>query len=410
MKIAIIGGGAAGLTTAYFLDKQHSVTVFEKQPILGGNVRTLGKNVPIDTLPSDVNIDNGVIEFQRENFVNFHKLLEELDVPNEKLLYGGSSTLFLANGQYILGPGAVRATNTNWLGRAREFGKLLRVFPDYRRLQQQANVPSEMLRDQPTANFLQDDKHWHVWQKMLLMYAYSIPYRQIGDFPAEIALPILGQSGLGTPWTRIIGGVYTYMEKILAALRGEVHINVTIRSIRRSNAGVDITFASGELAQFDKVVFATPPDQVLALLDDPSEEERIRFAAWRPNHATTVIHTDMSIYQPYGVTVFNEFDVFQKDNGDAGYNGYLNRLCGLPKSAPRYNLAYNLADRIQPDQIIQTQQHHTPLYTTEALRHRTAVIATNGTNHTYHAGAWLDNGLHEGAINSALAVKRLFGC
>lgn len=30
MKIAIVGGGAAGMTSAYLLDKVHDVTVFEK--------------------------------------------------------------------------------------------------------------------------------------------------------------------------------------------------------------------------------------------------------------------------------------------------------------------------------------------------------------------------------------------
>ena len=411
MKIAIIGGGAAGLTTAYLLDKVHAVTVFEKRPILGGNVRTLGKNVAIDTLPAGVIIDNGVIEFQRDHFVNFHKLLDQLGVPTEKVIGGGSSSLYLANGQHILGPGVVIASKQKLLARARAYGKLLRVWPAYRRIQKQAAAPISSLRDKPTSDFLNDHDDWHVWQKMLLMYGYSIPYQQIGDFPAEIALPLLGQSKMGTVWTRIVGGVYTYMEKILAALSGEVHVDVSIRSIQRNDAGVEITFASGEQQQFDKVLFATPPDQVLALLSDPSEQERQHFAAWRPNHATTVIHTDTSMYQPYGVTTYSEFDVFQKDKlGDAGYNAYLNRLCGLPETAPHYNLAYNLMDRIEPEQIIQTQNHHTPLYTTEALHHRTAVIATNGTNHTYHAGAWLDNGLHEGAINSALAVKRLFGC
>ena len=37
MRIAVIGGGASGMATAYLLDKQgHHVTVFERQPILGG--------------------------------------------------------------------------------------------------------------------------------------------------------------------------------------------------------------------------------------------------------------------------------------------------------------------------------------------------------------------------------------
>ena len=31
---------------------------------------------------------------------------------------------------------------------------------------------------------------------------------------------------------------------------------------------------------FDKVVFAAPPDQTLALLEDPTEAERRRFGAW----------------------------------------------------------------------------------------------------------------------------------
>lgn len=37
MRIAVIGGGASGMVTAYLLDKQgHHITVFERQPMLGG--------------------------------------------------------------------------------------------------------------------------------------------------------------------------------------------------------------------------------------------------------------------------------------------------------------------------------------------------------------------------------------
>ncbi len=90
MKIAIIGGGAAGMTTAYLLDGVHDVTVFEKQPILGGNIRTLNKNVTDVELPPNIIIDNGVIEFQRDHFVNFHKLMHKLGVTTETI-NGGSS-------------------------------------------------------------------------------------------------------------------------------------------------------------------------------------------------------------------------------------------------------------------------------------------------------------------------------
>ena len=109
---------------------------------------------------------------------------------------------------------------------------------------------------------------------------------------------------------------------------------------------------------------------------------------------------------------FSEFDLFEKENGlDAGYNAYLNRLCGLPDdgSTTPFCLAYNLEDRIDAGKILHRQDHHTPLYTAEAFRTRPEIIATNGENHIYHAGAYLDNGLHEGAITSGLNVSKLLG-
>ena len=80
MHIAIIGGGAAGMATAYLLNNHHHVTVIEKQPILGGNIRTLNKNVTDADFASPIFIDNGVIEFQQDHFVQFHKLMDKLGV------------------------------------------------------------------------------------------------------------------------------------------------------------------------------------------------------------------------------------------------------------------------------------------------------------------------------------------
>ncbi|TAE94154.1 MAG: amine oxidase, partial [Oscillatoriales cyanobacterium] len=125
------------------------------------------------------------------------------------------------------------------------------------------------------------------------------------------------------------------------------------------------------------------------------------------NYATTVLHSDTSMYDRYGIRKLSEFDFFETDKG-WGYNASLNQLCGI--TSPReYSLAFHLDELIAKEQIIHIQKHHTPLYTVESFRYRDEIIETNGENHTYHAGAYLGDGLHEGAITSALRVAKLIG-
>ena len=409
MKIAIVGGGAAGMTTAYLLDKVHDVTVFEKQTVLGGNIRTLNKNVPCDALDRSMTLDNGVIEFQRDYFPNFHKLMHQLQVQLAEVPV--SSELFLANGDYYKSTGAIRYGCKTKREQLAEIAKQTPVILSYLGfLVKMLFTRADSFRQRPVADYLGDDISGR-WLKMLLMYAYSMPYKMIDDFPAEIGMPLLNHSGMFTKWDRIEGGVYTYIEKILAQFRGTIHCNAQLVDVSRGPAEVQLTFANGEQQQFDKIVFATTPGQVLSLLQDPTEDEVKRFQAWQKNVIDTMIHTDTSIYKHFGVAYFCEFDLFQnKDNQGCGYNAYLDRLCGIDShSDTHFSLAYNLQQQIDATKIIDVQQHTTPTYTVDAIRYRQEVIATNGEHNTYHAGAYLYDGLHEGAITSAFRVSGLLG-
>lgn len=408
MRIAVIGGGAAGLVTAYQLDKKFDVTVFEKQPILGGNIRTLNKNVRVDSdkLPHDLFVDNGVIEFDEKNFHKFHALMKELDV--EMVQVPLTTGLFFADGRYILSLHRILTTKFSLLRRLKELRKLVFCAVDFQLFMVRTAFRGEQsYKGKPVAAFFRNHSYYH-WLKMLLMYAYSIPYGQIDEIPATLGIPMLRSYSLFTRWTRIEGGVYTYVEEILKRFGGSIRLNADIEEIRRSTDGVTITLAQGERELFDKVVFATQPDQVLKLLADPTQDEIRYFSKWRDNRVHTLIHTDTSIYDRYDNAGCSAFDLFQKEDGDAGYNAFLNTLLGLSGSEPtKYNLAYNMEDRIDPTLVLHKQEHHTPLYTVEALENRSEVIKNNGSNDTYHAGAYLYDGLHEGAVQSALAVVDL---
>ena len=66
MKIAIIGSGISGLSTALLLSQKHDITILEIDKRFGGHANTVevkNKNVSI-------NVDTGFIVFNKLNYPN----------------------------------------------------------------------------------------------------------------------------------------------------------------------------------------------------------------------------------------------------------------------------------------------------------------------------------------------------
>ena len=401
MKIAIIGGGGAGMACAYYLDKDgHQVTVYEKQDMLGGNIRTLGQNIEAPKMPEGIFLEAGVVEFPH-NFYHFRELMEELEVPLLPVERG--SAMFLRNGRRYLS-GKMIGANAQGIKRMLEWLKMFFLRLSSLGLILRMNrLPVLAFRDKPVGHFLRAGKRAHDWVRCLLMYSYSTPFKHIDDFPAELGLMAM-RDYMNCNWFRVEGGVYTYIEKILDRFRGDVHTGVAIQSVKRLDKGVEVV-SSDTARLFDAVVFAVPPGQVLKMLADPTPEEQQYFGDWKDLYSETIVHQDSDFYAPYHIQQPSRFDFFEKEE-DWAYNAWLNGLCGI-ESTTDYGLAYNMQDRIDPEKVILTVRHHVPFYQTNAFRYRPEIIANNGNNSTYHAGAYLGDGLHDGAVASALNVRKL---
>lgn len=400
MKIAVIGGGAAGMTSAHYLARRHDVVLFEKQPQLGGNIRTLGKNAASGSLPEGLVLDNGVIEFLQGQSPRLNQLLTELGTQTQVTNFG-SSGLFLANGRHIHAPGAIRRSG-DLMQQLRGYSKLLGTLVYLpailvRLLLNRNNRFGDVLGNDDLSN----------WMRMLTMYGFSMPYQSMDQFPLDVAKGALIRGRPGVSWMRICGGVYSYLQAIED--RGEFEIRTGVQGIivARETDRVRVHDGDHNLV-FDRVVIATPPHEVPGLLADATSQEARLFSGWQGNDIETIIHTDASIYDRWAPSEMTEFDVFEKNGGrDAGYNAYLNRLAGIPATSPHYFLAYNMTDWVDPAQIVQRQAHTTTWFSADNTRHE--IRALNGINHTWYAGAWLEDGLHEGAIASAVNVARGLG-
>jgi predicted NAD/FAD-binding protein len=206
----------------------------------------------------------------------------------------------------------------------------------------------------------------------------------------------------------------SYVDRVAASLRGRVALGASLRGVSRGGAAgappVSVIHDDGHEEPFDAVVLAVPPHRVLSLLRDPSPEERRWFGAFEGGFVETVVHTDTSLYERRGARAFSEFDLFELPGGGHGYNAYLDRLAGLSGAGPtHYFLAFDLDAELDPACILHRQLHDVARYDDRALAEREGLRHHNGARATFFAGAYLHDGLHEGAVRSALAVADRLG-
>ena len=96
MKIAIIGSGISGLTASYLLNKQHEITLFEKNDYIGGHTHTHDISFGEQTF----SVDSGFIVYNEKTYPNFIKLLDILNVERQKTTMGFSVKSKVKNLEY----------------------------------------------------------------------------------------------------------------------------------------------------------------------------------------------------------------------------------------------------------------------------------------------------------------------
>ncbi|MFT6276002.1 MAG: putative NAD/FAD-binding protein, partial [Halioglobus sp.] len=75
-RIAIIGSGISGLTSAYLLARRHEVTLFEASDYLGGHTATVDVSIDGESMA----VDTGFIVFNDRTYPNFIELMQRTNV------------------------------------------------------------------------------------------------------------------------------------------------------------------------------------------------------------------------------------------------------------------------------------------------------------------------------------------
>jgi predicted NAD/FAD-binding protein len=235
------------------------------------------------------------------------------------------------------------------------------------------------------------------------------------DFPAETLIRFFeNHRMLGFrrhTWRTVSGGSRTYVQALLDRSGLQVHLGAPVRSLRRTADGVELRTDDGQLRLFDGVVVATHAPQALALLADPSDDERRLLSAFATTPNETVLHTDARVL-PRAASAYSSWNVRVETCGDdqakPTMTYLLDRLQRLDGDE-RYCVTLNQTAAIDPARIIRTIRYEHPQMTLASTAAQGELHTLNGRRATAFCGAWQGNGFHEDGLVSGLRAAESFG-
>lgn len=411
MRIAVIGSGISGLIAARLLSTDHDVTVYEAGNYIGGHTHTVDVVYQEHTYA----VDTGFIVFNDRTYPNFVSVMQRLGVGRKPsnmsfgvkceqtgLEYSPSTfdTLF-AQRKNLLNPSFYRMLADIFRFR-RSAGAVLAAGDD------DLTLGNYVARNAYSQAFI---RHFIIPMGAAI---WSADLSGFADFPARLFFEFFTHHGFldiqdQPQWYVIEGGSRSYIPSLTAPFRNRIHLNTPVRSVTRHPDHVDLGFAGGATEAYDQVVVATHSDQALALLSDPSGDERdiLGNIPYRKNHV--LLHTDTAVLPDNRKAWASwNYRIPRQDSGTSTVTYNMNMLQGI-RAPVTFCVSLNQKDAVRPDKVLQTFTYHHPVYTPQSLRARKLRDRINGANRTWFCGAYWGYGFHEDGVNSALEVCRHFG-
>lgn len=411
-RIAIVGAGIAGLTTAWLLSRRHEVTVFCADDWVGGHTHTI--DVPVGA--RSVAVDTGFIVFNDRTYPNFNRLLAQLGVPFQDTSMGFSVHCERSGLEYAGGSLDQLFAQRRNLASPR----FLRMVRDILRFNREAPALLESAEGELTLG------------EYLARHGYSEGFRDdyivpmgaaiwsanvdtMLAFPAKFFVRFFRNHGLlevrnRPQWHVIRGGSRAYVEPLVRPFADRIRVRTPVRRARRLADGVELVVGSGDTLRYDQVVFACHSDQALAILGaDATPAERAILGALPYQENEVVLHTDVRLL-PRLRKVWSSWNhwIPRQPGGRVQLTYNMNILQGLA-TPETFCVTLNQGEDIDRARILGRYTYHHPVFTLEGVQAQQRVEEIDGANRSYFCGAYWHNGFHEDGVASALRVARKFG-
>lgn len=414
-RIAVIGSGISGLSVAHRLAPLADVTLFEAGGHFGGHTHTV--DVTLEGCTHGV--DTGFLVYNERTYPNLIRLFDELgvetaasdmsfsvQVPDIGLEWSGAdlNTVF-AQRRNLARPGFLRM-----LADIVRFNRVTTAIAR-RDAEDELRQPIGEFLDQ--GRFSREFRDWYFLP--MIGCIWSCPTDQMLRFPIATMIRFCHNHGLlqitdRPRWFTVRGGARNYVEKMLTQI-SDARLKTPVRRVRRTTRASGVTdvlvTTDAGTERFDHVVLACHSDQSLALLADPSLDEREVLGAIRYHPNRAVLHTDTSVLprRKLAWAAWNYERALEGSREEANVclHYLLNRLQPLPFKTPVV-VSLNPVRDIASDAIHGEFEYSHPVFDRAAIAAQRRLPRLQGVASTWYCGAWTRYGFHEDGLMSGLAV------
>jgi len=410
MKIAVIGSGISGLSSAYYLSKKHKVDLFEKQDRFGGHSYTL--DIKLNE-KEKVAVDAGFMVFNKITYPNLINFFKENDIEIEKSDMSFSVSVKGTNIEYCgKGLNGIFSNRGNLLNLKfiKMFFEIINFYKRCEKLNPN-NIEKITLGEYLTK--IGKSKYFIDYHIIPMVSAiWSMPPFEASQMPLTFFLSFFKNHGLfklkdRPQWYTVTNRSKTYVDKILSKVSGEYFKNYEINKIIRDNNGVKVYYGSeNEFFNYDKVVLASHADESLKIISDITNKERevLSNFKYKPNKA--VIHSDeklMPVNKNAWCSWNSSLNPDNKEQSSVTY--WLNQLQNL-KTDKNIFLTINPFVEIASDKIYHKIDFTHPYYDEKALQNQSNLKTIQNKNNTLFAGSYFGYGFHEDGIKSSIEMLK----
>ena len=411
MKIAVIGSGISGLSAAHFLSKKYKVDLFEKNNHFGGHSHTV--EVSSDDSTKMISLDLGFIVFNKINYPNLVNLFEKLQVNYEKSNMSFSVSVKNSNIEYSGGGlkglfvNKYNILNLNFIKMIKE------IFFFYKNADK---MNKKNFLNQTLGDFLKSKKMSNYFIRFhiipMVSAIWSTSANEAYDMPMPMFINFFQNHGLfkiqnRPQWYTVSGRSKTYVKKILETINGEYFKNYKIRNILRNKNGVRLYYgSSNEYFEYDKIVFAVHANEILNLINNPTENEKKILKNFQYKKNIGYLHNDDRL-MPNRKNAWSSWNSIL-DKNDTNKNCvtyWLNKLQNL-KTRENYFLTLNPFLSIDDNKIIKKVEFTHPFYDMKTINAQGHLPELQGVNNSYFCGSYFGYGFHEDGLNSGIDVSK----